>query len=236
MISKQGAPTHSLVLVDATTVDESILKLSSKEPFSYYDGFINARYQVSDPGSQLMYPFDKHIAYLHAFLAEDDGGQLVRVPIAYDCSDCNIDGFHVEVSDAGTTPADVRLKVTIVRSTPIIVFSVFLGIAMWAMTVMVVLLAIRVIRKAKKEPPEVATMAFIGGLLFAYPAIRSAQPRVPPVGVLSDYFAFFWCEFLLMFTLVGVMMAWVRTQGDEQEAPATAEQAEALALESQAAT
>jgi hypothetical protein len=34
LVSKQGAPTHSLVFVDTTTVDESIVKLSSKEPFS----------------------------------------------------------------------------------------------------------------------------------------------------------------------------------------------------------
>jgi hypothetical protein len=231
MISKEAAPAHDLVFVDATNVDESILKLSSRDPFSYYDGFINSRYQVNDPGSQLMYPFDEHVTYLHAFVAEDEGHRLVRLPVIYDCSDCEIDGFHVTIADAGTTPTDVRLRLTIRRTTPIIVFSVFLGIAMWAMTLLVIVLALRVIRLAKKKAPEVATMGFIGGLLFAFPAIREAQPRVPPVGVFSDYFAFFWCEFLLMFTLVGVMIAWVRSQQEDVAASSAGETTEIYTLD-----
>jgi hypothetical protein len=236
MISEEAAPTHDLVFVDATNVDESILKLSSKEPYSYYDGFINSRYQVNDPGSQFMYPFDEHVTYVHAFLAENEGNRLVRLPVDYDCSDCEIDGFHVAVTDDGTTPTEVRLKVTIRRTTPIIVFSVFLGIAMWAMTLLVVVLAIRVIRGSRRKAPEVATMGFIGGLLFAFPAIRSAQPRVPPVGVFSDYLAFYWCEFLLMFMLVGVMVAWVSCQKTEANESTERETAEVFALDQGAAT
>jgi hypothetical protein len=216
MISQDASPTHDLVMVDATNTDESILKLSSHDAFSYYDGFINARYQVNDPGTQFLYPFDEHITYLHFFVADRERGGFVRVPVAYDCSNCSFDGFTVTVTDAGTTPTDVRLKVTISRTTPIVVFAVFIGIAMWAMTIVVGLLAARVVRQTKKAP-EVTTMGFIGGLLFAFPAIRSAQPRVPPMGVFSDYLAFFWCEFILMFTLVVVMVAWVRYPHEEDE-------------------
>lgn len=231
MITKELEPARDLVLVDATTVDESVLRLSSKEPFSYYDGFINSRYQVDDPGTQFMYPFDEHVTYLHAFLAENEGGRLVRVPVAYDCAECEFDGFDVTVTDAGTTPTDVRLKVSIRRTTPIIVFSVCLSIAMWAMTLVVVRLAIRVVRQ-KKRAPEVATMGFIGGLLFAFPTIRGAQPRVPPMGVFSDYFAFFWCEFILIITLVVVMMAWVRYP---HEADESTEAGEEIAIEASGA-
>ena len=214
MITAAATPTHDLIFVDATTVDESILKISSKTPFSYYDDFINSRYQVNDPGTQFMYPFDQHSTYLHYFLAQDSGNgadlrKVVKLPVAYDCSNCGFDGFHVAIADAGTTPTDVRLRVTIRRTTPIILFSMFIAVAMWAMTIVIVILAIRVVRKTKSAP-EVATMGFIGGLLFAFPAIRGAQPRVPPMGVFSDYIAFFACEFILMFTLVAVMIAWVR--------------------------
>ncbi len=34
-------------------------------------------------------------------------------------------------------------------------------------------------------------------LLFAFPAIRSFAPGVPPLRVLVDFFAFFWCEIAL---------------------------------------
>ena len=216
MIGKDATPIHDLTLVDADTVDESILKISSKTPFSYYDDFISARYQVNDPGTQFMYPFDTHDTYLHFFVAEDTGGgKLERVPIKYDCSQCGFDGFEVSVLDNGTTATDVRLKVQIRRTGPIMVFSVFIAIAMWAMTIVVVIMAYRVTRMASKAP-EVTTMGFIGGLLFAFPAIRGSQPRVPPMGVFSDYYGFFWCEFILIATLVVVMIAWIRYPHEEK--------------------
>ncbi len=213
MLGKDATPAHDLTFVDEATVDESILKLSSTTPFSYYDGFASARYQVGDPGSEFSYPFDRHVTAIDFFLAQQitSGGKTTfkRLPITYDCSGCSFDGFKVTIADAGTTPTEVRLKVSIRRSTPIIVFSVFLAVAMWAMTILVLILAIRVSRK-KKHAPEVGTMGFIGGLLFAYPAIRGAQPRVPPMGVLSDYYGFFWNELILIVALACVMFAWVR--------------------------
>ncbi len=113
MLLQDEAPAKDLVFVDAANIDESILKIPSKEPFSAYDDFINTRYQVNDPGSQFMYPFDEHETDIHFFLAEDDGStnlQHIRpIPIAYDCSNCSFDGFQVAVTDAGTTPTEVRL-------------------------------------------------------------------------------------------------------------------------------
>lgn len=89
MITKNESPTRDLVFVDADTVDESILKISSKEPYSYYDDFINSRYQVNDPGSQFMYPFDRHETYLHFFVAYDNSNgtsndvkDFTKIPIA----------------------------------------------------------------------------------------------------------------------------------------------------------
>jgi len=44
------------------------------------------------------------------------------------------------------------------------------------------------------SPPEIGEMGFCAALLFAFPAIRSAEPFVSPMGVLSDYLGFFWGE------------------------------------------
>lgn len=209
MIGANEAPEKDLVFVDATTVDESILKIPASQPYSYYDSFINARYQVNDPGSQFMYPFDEHETSLHFFVTEARGKRLVPIPIGYDCSDCDFDGYNITVRDGGTTTTDVRLNVEIQRTRPIVLFSVFIILGMWAMTIVIVVVAVRVVH-GRKKAPEVATMGFIGGLLFAFPAIRAAQPSVPPVGVIADYLGFFWCEFALMCTLVAVMIAWLR--------------------------
>jgi Domain of unknown function (DUF4436) len=214
MISKTESPTRD------------------KEPYSYYDDFINSRYQVNDPGSQFMYPFDRHQTYLHFFVAYDksNGGaanavNLQKIPIALDCSACTFDGFDVDVSDAGSTATDIQLKVKVRRTNPTLIFSVFLAIAMWAITIVVLVLALRVAHK-KEEAPEIGTMGFIAGLLFAFPAIRSAQPRVPPIGVIVDYFGFFCDEIILIIALIVVMAAWLRF-GNESKTPEPLTEAEA---------
>ena len=213
MLEANDSPLHDVRLVDSQTVDSPILKISANVPFSYYDDFIAARYQVNDQGTQFMYPFDAHNTSLGFFVSQDMGhGKFERLPIKYDCSQCTVDGFDVSIHDDGTTPTDVRLRVNITRTKPIIIFSLAIALAMWAMTIVVVLMAYRVIR-LNKEVPDVATMGFIGGLLFAFPAIRSTQPRVPPMGVLSDYYGFFWCEFILIVALVVVTIAWIRFPG-----------------------
>ncbi len=63
-------------------------------------------------------------------------------------------------------------------------------------------------------------MGFIAGLLFAFPAIRGAQPRVPPMGVIVDYFGFFCDEFILIGTLIVVMIAWLRFPEEKKETEA----------------
>jgi hypothetical protein len=83
----------------------------------------------------------------------------------------------------------------------------------------VLVLAIRVAHR-KDEAPEISTMGFIAGLLFAFPAIRSAQPRVPPMGVIVDYFGFFCDEVILIATLIVVMIAWLRFPEAKKEAAA----------------
>jgi hypothetical protein len=51
-------------------------------------------------------------------------------------------------------------------------------------------------------PPDINELAFGAALLFAFPAIRSIEPFVPPMGVLSDFFGFFWAESIVAVSLV----------------------------------
>jgi hypothetical protein len=52
-------------------------------------------------------------------------------------------------------------------------------------------------------------MAFYAALLFAFPAIRNAQPFTPPMGVLSDYLGFFWAESLVAISLIIKLNIWL---------------------------
>jgi hypothetical protein len=45
-------------------------------------------------------------------------------------------------------------------------------------------------------------------IVFALPFVRDAVPGTPPVGVLSDYVAFFWAEAIVVVATVGTMAVW----------------------------
>ena len=66
-------------------------------------------------------------------------------------------------------------------------------------------------------------------LLFAFPAMRSFVPGVPPLGVLVDFFAFFWCEIALGFAVAVVyanLMREMRKSTLEKEAEARGQEEE----------
>jgi len=46
-------------------------------------------------------------------------------------------------------------------------------------------------------------------LIFGLPALRNVQPGVPGVGVLSDYIAFIWAEFIVSISAVTLAWSWI---------------------------
>jgi Domain of unknown function (DUF4436) len=46
-------------------------------------------------------------------------------------------------------------------------------------------------------------------LIFGLPAIRNAQPGVPPVGVLGDYISFIWAEIIVGVSAVIIIWTWL---------------------------
>jgi hypothetical protein len=59
------------------------------------------------------------------------------------------------------------------------------------------------------EAPEMGEMAFCAALLFAFPAIRNAQPFAPTMGMLSDYLGFFWAESIVAISLIIKLNIWL---------------------------
>jgi len=49
-------------------------------------------------------------------------------------------------------------------------------------------------------------------LLFGLPALRNAQPAVPPLGVLGDYVSFVWAELLVAVSAVIFIWTWLLRQ------------------------
>jgi len=210
------APKQSYYLVDPfDTQSPTFLAIRSQVPYSVYDNFLTSIYQVEDAGSQFFYPFDTHRARIRLFVDREEriglGGrpELKRQPFTFDFNIPTFEGYDVTmIPMPDNSPTLLDLDVVLKRTLPIRCYSVFIALLM-------LLISVSVLRMARKrlkstEAPEMGEMAFCAALLFAFPAIRNAQPFAPPMGVLSDYLGFFWAESLVAISLIIKLNIWLR--------------------------
>jgi hypothetical protein len=109
-------------------------------------------------------------------------------------------GERVEHRDKGIE----GFNMTIRRADNVIVFSVLIMTLMLSLALSVLLMCLSAL--ASTEKLELLPLSFCVTLLFGLPALRNAQPAVPPLGVLGDYVSFLWAEMIV--AVSAVMMIW----------------------------
>jgi hypothetical protein len=215
-ITKQFSPKHDFTLVDELTVTDSVLKIPSNVPYSAFNNFLITQYQVHDAGSQFYYPFDKHIAHLRIFVDSSAGTNSAgivdeHVPVQLDTSLCSFEGYKINLTpESGNSKNYVHLQIELERALPIQLFTVFVSILMLLVSLGFMNLVRRLIKS--DSVPDINELAFGAALLFAFPAIRSIQPFVPPMGVMSDFFGFFWAESIVAISLIVHLYWYCRTK------------------------
>jgi hypothetical protein len=171
-------------------------------------------------GEPMDYPFDTHAAELTFFFepAAAKGGETggnETIPVAVELRG-SVAGLRIDTEYAKeNTPDHTVIDITVGRATTAVFFSVFIMIAMWALTFGVVFLVYRVFAGHRKI--EISMFSFLGALLFAFPALRNSQPGTPPIGTLSDFIAFFWAEVIIALCLLSVVICWL-VRGPSAEA------------------
>lgn len=212
-ITSQFSPKHDYFLVDELTVNESVLKISSSNPYSAFNNYLPTQYQVQDAGSQFFYPFDNHRAFLKIFVDRSGGTNAQgvveeRVPVRLDTNLCSFEGYKIRLTpEADHSPNYVHLRIDLQRTLSIKLFTMFVSILMLAVAIGFM----NMVRKLVKSnaPPDINELAFGAALLFAFPAIRSIEPFVPPMGVLSDFVGFFWAESIVAGSLIAYLNCWM---------------------------
>jgi hypothetical protein len=215
------SPKLNYFLVDPFDINSpTILAIKSGVPYSIYDNFLTSTYQVDDAGSQFLYPFDTHRARIRLFVERQDTVATDGKPrcnprrFLFSPHVPTFEGYDVRITPtADNSPTLLDLKVELRRTLPIRCYSVFIALLMLLISISVFRMALKRFRSS--GPPEMGEMAFCAALLFAFPAIRNAQPFAPPMGVLSDYLGFFWAESLVAVTLLIKLNMWLRRKKPE---------------------
>ena len=213
-VTPRFSPKHDYFLVDELTVNESVLKIDSSNSYSAFNNVLHTQYQVHDAGAQFLYPFDDHRAHLRIFVdrnrkTNSDGFIEERVPVKVDTSLCSFEGYKITLTPGPeNSPTYVDLQVELQRTRTIQVFVMFVSFLMLA----VAFGFMNMVRKFLKSnaSPDIQEMAFGAALLFAFPAIRTIEPFVPPMGVLSDFVGFFCAETIVAISLLVHLYSWMK--------------------------
>jgi hypothetical protein len=152
-------------------------------------------------GNISMYPFDSYDSTLRVEVTTPDG---VPIPSSMMVVASN-PGYSVEMASRDqSSEGEVRdLTIRVKRAPTTIVFALFTSVLMLTLTTLAVLTTFWLLRGGASESVRFV-IPLILVLLFAFPAIRSFAPGVPPLGVLIDFLGFFWCEIALGVTVVFV--------------------------------
>jgi hypothetical protein len=154
------------------------------------------------------YPWDSHEStiVMTAKMTEDSG-RTVDVPIRMSYYGA-LQGLDVNVTVDSTGGGSVKeINTTILRSTVTTIMVCFSILLIWVLIVTVVVMVMYVV--VLKHELQMMMFAFFGTLLFAMTAFRNAMPGTPPMGVLSDYIAFFW-GYLTAIVGIGILtVIWV---------------------------
>src|SRR6266850_516258 len=120
----------------------------------------------------------------------------------------SIPGFKIDAAKAKESTNDyVGIDMTISRAATTKFFSFFVMALMWGLTLGVLFLTLSVVLRGRKV--ELAMFSFTAALLFAFAAVRNAQPGTPPIGTYSDFISFFWAEVIIALCLIILVFTWL---------------------------
>lgn len=112
--------------------------------------------------------------------------------------------------DASEIDGAAVFDVGLGRSNSVLIFAVFMMVAMWALAVSVLIGTwFLVTRRKGLVWPALGWMA---ATLFALAAFRNTAPGTPPIGCLLDYIAFLWAETVIAFCVITAVAMGIRAE------------------------
>jgi len=118
-------------------------------------------------------------------------------------------GYTVKARQATAQNAgDLNLQFAVRRAGPVSVFAIAIYGAMTVMALCALVIGALVFIGTRRI--EVTLAGALGAVIFALPALRSAMPGAPPIGVRADIVIFFWAELGAVIALCLFVAAWAR--------------------------
>ncbi|RKP10851.1 hypothetical protein THASP1DRAFT_27390 [Thamnocephalis sphaerospora] len=171
-------------------------------------------------GNQRDYPFDRYptnvyvTAFTEPVTAANSTGPVealkARTAVPFQLSFFgSVQSIHFRALPLYDAFTECTLYVRTRRTTTTIIFSLFVCLLMWLLTLSLSGLCTQMLMQGREVQP--ANMALGITLLFALPGLRNAQPGIPTVGVASDMLAYVWNILLItVYTVVIIAIYIIR--------------------------
>lgn len=180
--------------------------------FAAHERLTTKDVQVALTGGSISdYPFDTYETDI-AFRARM-GGEPVPVRMLFSNNDTL---FSVS---AEPVPArqEAVVALGLARSGSLLVFAVFMMVAMWALAASVLIGAWYL--TTGSEGLVWPGLAWMAATLFALAAFRNTAPGTPPIGCVLDWFAFLWAESVIALCLITVVITGVNKSLRQETRP-----------------
>lgn len=179
--------------------------------FAAHERLTTKDVQVALTGGSISdYPFDTYETDI-GFRAKV-GGEQVPVRMMFSNNDALF-----SISAAPVSPRqEAVVALGVARSGSLLVFAVFMMVAMWALAASVLIGAWYL--TTGSEGVVWPGLAWMAATLFALAAFRNTAPGTPPIGCVLDWFAFLWAESVIALSLITVVVTGVN-RAVHQDAP-----------------
>ncbi|MGW4870361.1 DUF4436 family protein [Streptomyces chartreusis] len=180
--------------------------------FAAHERLTTRDVQVALTGGSISdYPFDTYETDI-AFRAQL-GDEQVPVRMLFSNNDTL---FSVS---AEPVPArqEAVVALGLARSGSLLVFAVFMMVAMWALAASVLIGAWYL--TTGSDGLVWPGLAWMAATLFALAAFRNTAPGTPPIGCVLDWFAFLWAESIIALCLVTVVITGVNESLRQETRP-----------------
>jgi hypothetical protein len=162
-----------------------------------------------DGGDVRDYPLDRYVSTMTLAASEPaQDGTDKALPIHVTAWE-GVLGFRVKGQRVSSPQPDkLHLQFAVRRTGAVVFFGMAIYGAMAVMALCALIIGSLIFVGVRRI--EVTLAGALGAMIFALPALRSALPGAPPLGVRADALIFFWAELAAVIAVCLFVAAWAR--------------------------